>query len=172
MPLKIFLFTALMIFGARVHVDLGPVDFILSDYFVLLAGLMLGWRAVFSVGLYLLMGAAGLSVFAGGSGGIEHFASPTGGFLFGFLVAGFVVGKIAHGRQIGLQRDALATVTGQAIVFFFGLLGMKLVMTDATWADIFSRGFLPFVGPIVIKFFAAVLGAYALRYLPWFQQTD
>lgn len=39
-----------------------------------------------AVGLYLILGAIGLPVFAGGAGGLSVLFGPSTGYLFGFLV--------------------------------------------------------------------------------------
>jgi biotin transport system substrate-specific component len=91
------LMAALTAVGAYVHIPLGPVPIVLQNLFVLLAGLLLGsrWGAI-SIGIYLLVGAIGIPVFAGAKGGIAHFMGPTGGYLFGFLLASYITGYISN----------------------------------------------------------------------------
>jgi biotin transport system substrate-specific component len=63
---------------------------------LLLLGALGGARlGVAAVGLYLLEGALGLPVFAGGSGGPAALTGPTAGFLLGFLPAAWLAGKTA-----------------------------------------------------------------------------
>ena len=92
------LFSALIIVGAYLKIPVGPVPIVLANFFVLLAGVLLGpkWGAA-SVGLYLLLGVVGLPVFAGG-GGIAYLTGPTGGFLIGYLPAAFLAGVISGGK--------------------------------------------------------------------------
>lgn len=52
--------------------------------------------ATLSVLIYLLIGAVGLPVFSGYSGGIAKLVGPTGGFLIGFLVISFLSSYIIH----------------------------------------------------------------------------
>ena len=62
----------------------------LSVFAVAFAGYMAGpFCGTAAVAVYLLLGAAGAPVFAGFSGGIGHFVTPTGGFLFGYLPLAF-----------------------------------------------------------------------------------
>ncbi|RLC01276.1 MAG: biotin transporter BioY, partial [Deltaproteobacteria bacterium] len=78
------LFAALIAAGAYISVPIGPVPIVLQNLFVFLAGLLLGSKwGLACVGVYLLAGACGLPVFAGGTGGIARFAGPTGGYLLG-----------------------------------------------------------------------------------------
>ena len=65
----------------------GPVPFTLQTMGVFLAvGLLGGRLGSLAVGAYLLLGAVGLPVFSGFSGGVASFAGPTGGYLVGFQI--------------------------------------------------------------------------------------
>ncbi|SHJ69493.1 biotin transport system substrate-specific component [Tessaracoccus bendigoensis DSM 12906] len=73
-----------------------PAPITLQTLGVMLAGLCLGaWRGAAAVGLYLLVGLAGIPVFAGGAAGIAPFVGPTGGYLVSFLISAFVIGLAA-----------------------------------------------------------------------------
>ena len=164
-PLLILVFTAAMALGAQIEVPLGPVPFVLSDFFVLLAGLLLGPRwGPLSVLLYLLMGAMGMHVFAGGGRGMEHLFGPTGGFLFGFVAAAFIAGVISHPGPFQLLRDFAATITAQATFFIFGIIWLKYA-TGMDWTTTLEKGFLPFLFPILFKFISATLIAHFSRKL-------
>jgi len=63
----------------------GPVPITLQTFGVLLSGAVLGARRGFlAVLLYLVLGAAGLPIFAGGSSGMATFTGPSGGYLISF----------------------------------------------------------------------------------------
>lgn len=163
------LFTGLIVAGAQVEVPLGPVPFVLSDFFVLVAGLILGARyAALSIGLYVALGAVGLPVFAGGGGGLEHLFGPTGGYLFGFWVAGIVVGWLSHTGDFSLWKDAIATLSGQFCYFLLGVTWLKIAK-EMEWGAAISAGFLGFWIPATIKFCAAVLTGNLLRRVTWFR---
>jgi len=107
------LFAALTAVGAYISVPIGPVPIVMQNMFVFLAGLLLGSRwGLASLAVYLLAGACGLPVFAGGTGGIARFAGPTGGFLVGYLPVVFWVGWIAERRPESMLRDVAAMVCG------------------------------------------------------------
>src|SRR3989339_1178484 len=89
------LFAALTAAVSPIKIPLGftPVPITLQTLMVLLSGAMLGARyGALSQFLYLVLGAAGLPVFAGGSGGIASLFGPTGGYLFSYPIAAFIVG--------------------------------------------------------------------------------
>lgn len=83
---------------AKVQVP-GPIPMTLQTFAVVLVGAMLGSKhGAAAILAYLLEGAAGLPVFAGPVAGPAYFAGPTAGYLLGFVVAAWVVGKLAeHG---------------------------------------------------------------------------
>lgn len=69
------------------------VPFTLQTSSISLAGFVLGKKyGTLSIIVYLLLGAIGLPVFAGLTGGISSFISVTGGFLFGFIFLSFLCG--------------------------------------------------------------------------------
>ena len=65
---------------------LGPVPLSLCNMAVCLAAYVLGWRrGTAAVLIYLLLGAVGMPVFAGFTGGLSRLAGPTGGYILGYL---------------------------------------------------------------------------------------
>ncbi len=97
-----------------------PVPIALQNSTVLLmAGLLGSRRAVASIFLYLLLGMVGLPVFSEGCSGVQHMIGATGGYLFGYLIASFVVGKLAE-RKKTVFNAAFALSAGNIIVYFFG----------------------------------------------------
>jgi biotin transport system substrate-specific component len=108
---------------------------------------MLLWAAV---GLFL-------PVYSDGGSGLQHLTGATGGYILGFIVAAYVVGKLA---ERGADRHVLlafaAFVAGQAIVFGFGVPWLK-VAADMEWSVAFHDGFALFVVGGLIK--AAVAAA-------------
>ena len=112
------LMAALTAVGAYIHVPIGPVPIVLSTLFVLLSGLLLGSRwGLASMGLYLLVGAIGIPVFAGGKGGFAHFFGPTGGYLFGYVLAAWITGFISEHSRGLLSLDILAVLVGSKACF-------------------------------------------------------
>jgi len=113
-------FACLPALGAYLVVPLGPVPFTLQTFFVYLAGVVLDpWAAAGSQVLYLLLGIAGLPVFAGGAAGPAVIFSPVGGFLLSFPVAALVESLVA--RRGGRARAAAALTLGVATVFGMGI---------------------------------------------------
>ena len=103
--------------------NIGPVPFTLQTVGIGLAGLCLGpWRGFAAVLLYLLVGAAGLPVFARGGAGLASFAGPTGGYLISFPFAALLAGFVA---VMALKRG-LSAIT--PVIFFLGLLAGRYLI--------------------------------------------
>ena len=157
------LFAALTAVGAFLALPIGPVPIVLQNLFVYLAGLLLGARwGLASVGTYLLAGACGLPVFAGGTGGIGRFLGPTGGYLVGYLPAVFLIGWIAQNAGRRPLGDVAAMLCGTVALYACGLLGLKL-LTGLSWAKTLAAGMLPFLPGDAVKIAVAVPIARALR---------
>jgi biotin transport system substrate-specific component len=157
------LLAALTAAGAYLAIPIGPVPIILQNLFIFLSGLLLGSKwGVASIGVYLLAGALGLPVFAGGVGGIGRFAGPTGGYLFGFLPAVYVIGWIAETSRKHAVSDILAMVCGSLIIYACGVTWLKM-LTGMTLAKTLAVGMYPFILGDALKITAAVPIAKALR---------
>nr|WP_319397206.1 biotin transporter BioY [uncultured Desulfobacter sp.] len=157
------LFIALISIGAMIAIPVGPVPIVLQNMFVLLAGLILppAWAAG-CVAVYLLMGFAGLPVFAGGTSGIGKVFGPTGGYLISYLPAAFLAAVISGRSEKGLFRDCAAAIAGMAVVYMFGVPWLKWVLA-VSWNKALAVGMYPFLVGAVLKIAAAVIIARKLR---------
>jgi biotin transport system substrate-specific component len=157
------LMAALIAAGAFLAIPIGPVPIVLQNFFVLLAGLLLGARwGLAAVGIYLLAGAVGLPVFAGATGGIARFVGPTGGYLLGYLPAVWIVGTFSEKGAGRLAFDLAGLLLGSLVVYVAGVPVLKAV-TGMTWAKAATAGMLPFLPGDLLKIAAAVPAARALR---------
>ena len=157
------LLSALIAAGAYLALPIGPVPIVLQNFFVFLSGLLLGPRwGTASVGVYLMAGALGLPVFAGGVGGIGRFGGPTGGYLLGYLPAVYAIGWISNKTKGGAAVDLLAMVCGSLILYACGVFWLKL-LSGMPLAKTLAVGMYPFIPGDGIKIAAAVPIAKALR---------
>ena len=157
------LFAALTAVGAFLAIPIGPVPIVLQNMFVYLAGLLLGshWGLA-SVGVYLLAGACGLPVFAGGLGGIGRFIGPTGGYLIGYLPTVFFIGKISQRARPSMVSDLLAMICGTLVLYACGVSWLKII-TAMPPAKALALGMYPFLIGDALKIAAAAAIAKALR---------
>jgi len=165
------LFAALTAVGAFIAIPIGPVPIVLQNLFVLLAGLLLGSRwALASVGIYLLAGACGLPVFAGGQGGIGRIVGPTGGYLLGYLPAVYVIGVISENTGQRVVWDVIAMILGSVLIYACGVTWLK-VLTGMLWPKALAVGMFPFLIGDAIKIAVAVPIAKAVRPILQGQET-
>jgi biotin transport system substrate-specific component len=148
-------FTALISIGAYISIPVGPVPIVLQNFFVLLSALLLGSRtALSSVFVYLFLGALGLPVFAGGTGGIAHFFGPTGGYLLSYLPAVVLTGLIASPGNATLGsnsgRQIAALLTGTACIYLIGVPWLKF-STGMGWTPALTAGLIPFIPGDILK---------------------
>ena len=157
------LFAALTAIGAFLAVPIGPVPIVLQNMFVYLAGLLMGSRwGLTSVGVYLLAGACGLPVFAGGLGGIGRIVGPTGGYLIGYLPAVYIIGKISARTHPRPFYDVLAMICATVVLYACGVSWLKIV-TGMTPAKALAVGMAPFLVGDALKIAAAAAIAKTLR---------
>lgn len=103
------LFSALLVVCAWISVPVPPVSFTLQTFGVFVClGVLGGKWGTLSIFLYLLLGLAGLPVFAGFGSGMTVLAGPTGGFLWGFLWAGAVYWALERVSQRAAAVGAMA----------------------------------------------------------------
>ena len=146
---------------AQVVIPLVPVPVTGQTFGVLLISALLGRkRGVWTVLSYLTQGAMGLPFFAGATGGIAKLVGPTGGYLFGFILAAYVVGWLS---EKGWDRRFFSTIAsmtiGNLVIYAFGV----------TWLSYFiglnaslSAGLFPFIYGDILKI---LLAAFILPYL-------
>ncbi|MBI2101950.1 biotin transporter BioY [Candidatus Woesearchaeota archaeon] len=85
----------------KIPLPFTPVPITLQTLMVLLSGSMLGpVYGALSMIVYLLLGTIGLPVFAGGSSGVAALLGPTGGYLFSYPVAAFVIGYMLQKKKL------------------------------------------------------------------------
>ncbi len=157
------LFIALISVGAFIAIPIGPVPIVLQNMFVLMAGLILGpvWGTA-CVAVYLLMGLAGLPVFAGGTSGIGKVFGPTGGYLIGYLPAVFVTATLSKMFKRSLAGDIIAMTAGSLIVYAAGVPWLKIAFS-MSWGKALTAGMLPFLIGDALKVGAGALITKKLR---------
>lgn len=127
-----------------------PVPVTGQTFGVLLVAMALGrMRAGIVTTAYLLEGALGLPVFAGGAGSVAVLFGPTGGYLFGFLVAAVLVGYLAEkGWDRTVTSSIAAMLLGYAVIFLCGLAMLaRFVPAD----QILLAGFYPYLPGTAVK---------------------
>jgi|SRR6056297_117717 len=158
------LFAALTSIGAYIYIPLpiSPVPITIQNFFVFTAGSVLGKKYGFlSQIIYLLIGAIGLPVFAGGTGGIGILFGPTGGYIFGFLIAAYIAGLGENKFLIKL----LYMLLGLTAIYVLGITGLILI-TKVNLINAVTIGVLPFIiGDLLKVLLSASLSVKLINYV-------
>jgi biotin transport system substrate-specific component len=146
------------------------VDITLQTFGVLLAGCVLGpVRGFLAVSLYLLLGAIGLPVFSGHTGGLAPFSGVTAGYLISFpfaaALAGFLVRYVLGRLRTRAAFVFVAALAGTVLNHLCGVVGMKLYL-DVTWAQSFKFDAPFWVGDIIKALVVALVAAEVHRAFP------
>ncbi|HEY7750306.1 MAG TPA: biotin transporter BioY [Aestuariivirgaceae bacterium] len=160
--------TMLLAISAKLKVPFYPVPMTMQVFVVLVLGLAFGVRlAVATILLYLAEGAAYLPVFAGTPErglGLPYMVGPTGGYLFGYLLAAAVVGLLADrgwSRHVG--KAIIACLIGLALIYVPGILWLGSVIG---WdKPVIDLGFTPFILGDLVKVLIAALGVTGVWHL-------
>ncbi len=146
--LAIATFAAFTALAARLTITLPftPVPVTLQVLVVLLAGLALGAKdGAASQVAYVAAITAGLPLDARGLG-TAVWATPTGGFLLGFVAGAFVAGALA---ERGLGRNHIlrlvAGLAGVAVIYLCGALWLTFGFLGGNLARGWALGVAPFI---------------------------
>lgn len=138
------------------------VPFTLQTFGVFLAvGVLGGKRGTLSVLIYILLGAIGLPVFAGFSGGIGSILGTTGGYIIGFLFSALVMWgmEAAFGKKLWVR--ALSMVSGLLVCYAFGTAWFMFMYARTSGAvglgTVLGWCVIPFIIPDLVKIALALL---------------
>jgi biotin transport system substrate-specific component len=140
-----------------------PVPVTGQTFAVLMAGVLLGAnRGALCIFAYLIEGAIGLPVFAGGRAGLVWMFGPTGGYLVGFVFAAWIVGRLCErGWDRNVLKTILAMLVGNVCLHLFGVLWLSWLAlasgSGINLAGILSVGVYPFIAGDVVKIFLAAV---------------
>lgn len=144
------------------------VPITLQTLVVVLCGLVLGFgRGTAAVGLYVLLGLIGLPIFSGFRAGPAVLASPSAGYIIGFIFGAAVVGLLATLAVRSRWRMAAlfgAAMAGIVVIHVFGIVGFMVKgmgLSTAFMADII---FLP--GDILKNIVAVAIALSLHRAFP------
>ncbi|MDE8586303.1 MULTISPECIES: biotin transporter BioY [unclassified Arthrobacter] len=139
---------------------------------VMLTGLVLGpARGFAAVGLYTLLGLAGLPIFSQGRSGLAILAGPSAGYIIAFPIAAAVVGWLATvvirrtTKARALWFFLAATVTSVVFVHTLGVLGIAL-NSKATLEQAFLSDLVFYPGDIIKNLLAAAVAVALHRAFP------
>lgn len=154
--------TLFLALSSYIEVPMVPVPVTMQTFAVTLIGALYGWRlGAITIAAWLVEGAVGFPVLAGGAAGASHFVGPTGGYLFAFPLVGALVGWLAergwNGSRVLLAFAAMVLGNLACLVLGTAWLAVMIGLEQAI-----TFGFLPFLVGGLLK---SALGAATLKLL-------
>ena len=158
------MFGALTAVGAYIMIPLPPVPITMQTLFVYLAGALLGGSlGALSQVVSILLGVIGLPVFAGGKAGAGVLLGPTGGYLIGFVVGAYVIGKLTAIREKpGFVWLVCAMSVGISLVYLLGIIQL-IIVAKLDYDKAIAVGLLPPLPGDILKIIIAALITLKIR---------
>ena len=154
--------TIVLAVSAKIKIPFYPVPMTMQTLVVLLIGIAFGWKlGVATIILYLTEGIIGLPVFSGTPEkgiGLSYFFGPTFGYLIGFLITVFLVGKFNFSNNV--IKNFLKLTFATSFIYLLGMLWLGgLIGWDK---PIFKLGAQPF---LLAELFKILLATFAINYI-------
>lgn len=171
------LMAAVLCIMGPIVIPIGVVPMSLANMAIYLTIILLDKKkATISVAVYLLIGFVGLPVFSGFTGGGGKLFGPTGGYLIGYLVLGWISGTVLEKmfpKDKGMQdkktkdrierfskksrtgKEILALTAGTVCLYLFGTLWL-MIQNNLTFSAALSVGVFPFLIFDAVKIVLAV----------------
>lgn len=121
-----------------------------------------GKKGTIAIVLYILLGAVGLPVFSGFTGGFGHLAGPTGGYILGFIASGIIFCIFESLTSERSVADFILQIVCLIACYALGTLWFTHVTGTAFFAAL-GVCVLPFIIPDVLKIVLANIVAGRLN---------
>lgn len=154
----IALFAAVISITSFISIPLFGVPITLQTLGVFSSLFLLGGRrGTISVAVYIALGALGLPIFSGFTGGVGRLFDATGGFIIGFLVAALVYWLISRLVVPSLRMAVVSAVCAHLTLYLVGALWFYIGYSDgAGFFSTLALTVLPFLLPDALKLFLTV----------------
>lgn len=158
------LLAAVICVCAPLSLPVGPVSMTLATFAVYVAAGVCNYKiGTLATLLYIVLGAVGLPVFSGFSGGFGHLVGPTGGYLLGYVLCALLIGlmldKIKWTPRFLIP---LSLLCGTVLCYTFGTLWFMYTMHMGLVASLLVC-VVPFLLTDAIKIIVASLLIARLR---------
>jgi biotin transport system substrate-specific component len=152
---------ALTAIGANLNIPLPLVPLTLQTLFVFLAGALLGaTHGGLSQIIYILLGLIGLPVFSKGQSGLGVLLGPTGGYLFGFILAGFLIGiLIDFKKNPEIIWMVFAMGIGLLVIYACGVTQLYYTSKRTFEEALIAGALRPLPGDIIKMLVAAIIAS-------------
>ena len=157
------LMSALLCLLAPLSIPIGPVPITLSLFVIYIISYVLDVNtAIISVFIYLLIGAAGIPVFAGYKSGIGIILGPSGGYLISYLlivyISSYINNKYPNKKIVQLFAMFISLIICYIIGTIWFSVFKKMTFVESLFICVF-----PFIITDMIKIIAACIIGTEIR---------
>lgn len=157
------LMTAFLCIMAPWAIHIGPIPITFATFGIYLVSAVLSAKyATMSVMIYLILGAVGVPVFSGFSGGVQRIVGMTGGYLLGYVPCALIISLIISKAKRSFIWYFVAMITGTVILYSIGTVWYMWQTGNSLFAAL-SLCVVPFLPGDVIKLAAASVLGYELN---------
>lgn len=147
----IALFSALMAICSWISIP-ATVPFTMQTFGVFMSVLLLGgYKGTLAILVYILLGAIGIPVFAGFSGGLSSLFGAAGGYIIGFLFSGLSMWMIEKHFGNSPIVQVISMLVGLIVCYVFGTVWFMIVYGSHNVLLVLGWCVFPFIVPDLLK---------------------
>lgn len=160
---RIAILAALICVVSPFSVSIGPIPYSFGLLAVFVASSLVDFRhGVAAVVVYVLLGAFGVPVFTGFSGGLGKVLGPTGGFIFGYIPCAAIIGFLVDRADDKIFVYPLSMILGTVVLYLFGIVWFVIALRS-DFITAFLACAAPFLWFDALKIVAATALCFPLR---------
>ena len=157
------LLAAVMCVLSPFSIPIGPIPITFATFALYLIATVKNARiGLCAVIVYLALGAVGVPVFSGFTGGFHKIAGATGGFLIGYIPGTYVIGKLVDKFDSKKLIFPAAMTLGTIIWYTLGAVWYSIQAHVSIGAAL-AACVIPFIIPDIIKIVVASVVAPVIR---------
>ncbi|HZJ58004.1 MAG TPA: biotin transporter BioY [Clostridia bacterium] len=171
----ISIFASLTAIGAFIKIPIPYVPITLQLLFCAYSGILLGARwGLYSQLLYLAIGLIGIPIFTNG-GGPSYILQPTFGYLVGFALCSYIIGRFTENlRELTFHRVLGAVLAGMVGLYLCGLTHLYIIMNfymqkPSSIQAVIGAGLIPFIFTDLLS--AIIASLSSVHILPILRRT-
>lgn len=150
--IQLFLGFVMLFASSQICIPIQPVPITMQTVGVMLVGLTLPYRAaMLSVGSYVVLGLAGVPVFAEWASGLGVLLRPSGGYIVGFALAIHVMATLRSRFAFTGWNLLAICIIGQICIYACGIAWLAYHLNS--FATALQFGLYPFILPGIVKAF-------------------
>ncbi|MCR5689593.1 MAG: biotin transporter BioY [Clostridiales bacterium] len=144
-------------------IPVGTIPMTLATLSVYVASSVVDWKhGTASVLIYLLIGAVGIPVFSGFTGGFQRILGVTGGYLVGYIPCSVIIGLLLDRYGSVKWMYPLSILAGTLACYLLGT-AWYMFLSRVSVASALLVCVVPFLLGDLVKIVAASLISYKLR---------